>query len=99
MKHWPAGAAVVAPGAPFLFPIPRSYLAAAGFARSTCPSWNTCAIPSVLAKDILVERPHVTFTLYDECALALRKLTGLEFREVLGWSKSSRARWGSGAST
>jgi hypothetical protein len=39
--------------------------------------------PSVLGNDILVERPHVTFTLYDEVALALRRVTGLGFREVL----------------
>jgi hypothetical protein len=40
--------------------------------------------PTVLANDILVERPHVTFTLYDEFALTARRLTGLGFHEVLG---------------
>ncbi|HWC00441.1 MAG TPA: DUF6798 domain-containing protein, partial [Bryobacteraceae bacterium] len=40
--------------------------------------------PSVLSKDMLVQRPHVTFTLYDEMAVALCRATGLEFREVLG---------------
>jgi hypothetical protein len=40
--------------------------------------------PSLLSKDILVERPHVAFTLYDECAIGLRNLTGLGFREILG---------------
>src|SRR3954470_8601625 len=39
--------------------------------------------PSVLRHDILVQRPHVAFTLYDEAALALRWLTGFGFREVL----------------
>src|SRR5215471_549819 len=39
--------------------------------------------PSVLRNDILVQHPHVAFTLYDEIALALRGLTGLGFREVL----------------
>jgi Domain of unknown function (DUF6798) len=39
--------------------------------------------PSVLRKDILVERPHVSFTLYDEIARALRGATGLSFRDVL----------------
>ena len=39
--------------------------------------------PGVLAKDMLVGRPHVSFTLYDEFALTARRLTGLEFREIL----------------
>ncbi len=40
--------------------------------------------PGVLRNDMLVERPHVSFTVYDEMALALREWTGLGFREVLG---------------
>ncbi|MGB7761702.1 MAG: hypothetical protein WBL61_17855 [Bryobacteraceae bacterium] len=39
--------------------------------------------PAVLRNDILVQQPHVGYTLYDEVALALRSLTGLGFREVL----------------
>jgi hypothetical protein len=39
--------------------------------------------PRVLADDILVAESHVAFTLYDEIALAARKVTGLGFREVL----------------
>ncbi|MGP8244830.1 MAG: DUF6798 domain-containing protein [Bryobacteraceae bacterium] len=39
--------------------------------------------PRVLANDILVAEPHVAFTLYDEIALAARRITGLGFREVL----------------
>src|SRR5437868_10050513 len=39
--------------------------------------------PAVLRNDILVQRPHVAFTLYDESALALRAISGLGFREVL----------------
>jgi Domain of unknown function (DUF6798) len=39
--------------------------------------------PGVLAQDLLVQKPHVSFTLYDEAAVALRKLTGLPFRHVL----------------
>ncbi|MFB3828492.1 MAG: DUF6798 domain-containing protein [Bryobacteraceae bacterium] len=38
---------------------------------------------SVLHNDILVQRPHVTFTLYDECALALSRATGADFEHVL----------------
>jgi hypothetical protein len=39
--------------------------------------------PSVLRNDILVQHPHVAFTLYDETALALRAVSGAGFREVL----------------
>src|SRR5580658_393298 len=39
--------------------------------------------PSVLQKDIIAEHPHVAFTLYDETAIALRRMTGLEFQYVL----------------
>ena len=39
--------------------------------------------PAVLRNDILVQQPHVGFTLYDEVSRALRSLTGLEFRDVL----------------
>jgi hypothetical protein len=39
--------------------------------------------PSVLRNDILVQHPHVAFTLYDETALALRTVSGAGFREVL----------------
>src|SRR3954453_7506797 len=39
--------------------------------------------PSVLRNEILVEQPHVAYTLYDEVALGLRAATGLGFREVL----------------
>lgn len=38
---------------------------------------------TVLANDLIVQHPHVSFTLYDEVALALRKLTGAPFREIL----------------
>jgi hypothetical protein len=39
--------------------------------------------PAVLRRDILVERPHVSFTLYDETARGTARITGLGFREVL----------------
>ncbi|HSW51266.1 MAG TPA: DUF6798 domain-containing protein [Bryobacteraceae bacterium] len=41
--------------------------------------WN----PSVLQRDFMVERPHMALTVYDEVAVALRRWTGLGFREVL----------------
>jgi hypothetical protein len=39
--------------------------------------------PAVLRNDILVQHPHVAYTLYDEIALGLRTATGLGFRKVL----------------
>jgi hypothetical protein len=39
--------------------------------------------PGVLRNDILVQHPHVAFTLYDEIALTLRAASGTGFREVL----------------
>jgi hypothetical protein len=39
--------------------------------------------PSLLAKDLVAIRAHVTYTMYDEVALWLRALTRLGFREVL----------------
>ncbi len=39
--------------------------------------------PAVLRNDILVQHPHVAFTLYDETALALSAVSGTGFREVL----------------
>jgi hypothetical protein len=39
--------------------------------------------PTVLGKDLIVQHPHVAFTLYDETAITLRKVTGLDFHRVL----------------
>uniref|UniRef100_Q026B0 DUF6798 domain-containing protein n=1 Tax=Solibacter usitatus (strain Ellin6076) TaxID=234267 RepID=Q026B0_SOLUE len=39
--------------------------------------------PAVLRNDILVQRPHVAFTLYDEAAIALQAASHAGFREVL----------------
>ncbi len=39
--------------------------------------------PSVLRNDILVQHPHVAFTLYDETTLALGAVSGADFKEVL----------------
>jgi hypothetical protein len=39
--------------------------------------------PGVLGRDFMVQRPHMAFTIYDEVAIALRRLTGLGFQEVL----------------
>src|SRR5437868_11038074 len=47
------------------------------------PILEHLADPSVLSKDIMASRPHVTFTIYDETALVLRGVTGLSFEHVL----------------
>lgn len=39
--------------------------------------------PTVLGKDLIVQHPHVAFTLYDETAIAFRRVTGLDFLQVL----------------
>jgi len=39
--------------------------------------------PSVLTRDIVAINPHVSFTIYDEVAVALRKVTGVGFEGVL----------------
>jgi Domain of unknown function (DUF6798) len=39
--------------------------------------------PTVLRNDIMAVRPHVSFTLYDEAALWLHRLTGFSFEQVL----------------
>jgi hypothetical protein len=39
--------------------------------------------PAVLRNDILVQQPHLAYTLYDEFALGVRKITGLGFGAIL----------------
>jgi hypothetical protein len=39
--------------------------------------------PTLLRNDIMAVRPHVSFTLYDEVALLLHRITGLSFEHVL----------------
>lgn len=39
--------------------------------------------PALFRNDLLAQNPHVSFTIYDEMALLLRRLTGMDFRAVL----------------
>lgn len=39
--------------------------------------------PSLFHDEIIAQKPHVSFTMYDEAALWLRKFTGWGFRDVL----------------
>src|SRR3954451_21900495 len=53
--------------------------------------------PGVLRNDIVVQQPHLAYSLYDEVAMGLRALTGLGFHEVLaGQQIAARALgfWG-----
>ena len=47
------------------------------------PILERLADPSLLSKDIMASRPHVTFTVYDEVALLLRNATGSSFEHIL----------------
>jgi hypothetical protein len=39
--------------------------------------------PSLFSHDIMASRPHVSFTLFDEIAIAIRRITGSGFEEIL----------------
>src|SRR6476620_2551702 len=47
------------------------------------PILEHIADPSLLTTDIMAVRPHVSFTLYDEAALLLIRVSGLSFEHVL----------------
>lgn len=40
--------------------------------------------PGTLDSDLIVQYPHVSFTLYDELAIGARHATGLDFERILG---------------
>src|SRR5215475_13991867 len=40
--------------------------------------------PGMVDRDLVVQYPHVSFTLYDELAIGLRQVTGSDFRRILG---------------
>jgi hypothetical protein len=39
--------------------------------------------PAAFTRELLAQHPHVSFTIYDEVTLGLRRLTGLDFETVL----------------
>jgi len=43
--------------------------------------------PALYASDPVALRPHVSYTIYDEAALLLRRLTGAEFQTVLAFQQ------------
>jgi hypothetical protein len=46
--------------------------------------------PALFANDPMATDPHVSFTILDEVSIAVRKATGLGFREILLDSRRSR---------
>ncbi len=47
------------------------------------PMMERIADPSVLANDLIATHPHLSFTAYDEIAIGLKKLSGLDFQPIL----------------
>lgn len=79
---WPAGlgVAVLALLSYFVFP-GHTYLQAD--TQVYLPILKRLADPSLFEKEMLARYPHVAFTIYDETAVGLHRLTGIEFRELL----------------
>ena len=48
------------------------------------PILDRLADPTLYRHDPVAYRPHVSYTIYDEAALTLRAVTGLDFEHVLG---------------
>jgi hypothetical protein len=47
------------------------------------PMMERIADSSVLANDLIATHPHLSFTAYDEIAIGIKKLTGLDFQPIL----------------
>lgn len=43
--------------------------------------------PTLFAQEIIAQQPHVSFTIYDEASIGLRRLTSLGFRDVLAFQQ------------
>ncbi|HTS27397.1 MAG TPA: DUF6798 domain-containing protein [Bryobacteraceae bacterium] len=82
MKSWATAAAALALALLSFFQFPgHTYLQQDS--QIYVPILEHLRDPSVLRNDILVEQPHVAFTVYDEAARLLRGATGLGFGTVL----------------
>jgi hypothetical protein len=82
LRHLPVAAAVAAltllsffqfPGHTFLQQDTQVYI----------PMLERIWDPDALAQDLVATRPHLSFTMYDEVTLGLRRLTGADFQAVL----------------
>jgi len=82
LRHLPVAAAIVAltllsffqfPGRTFLQQDSQIYI----------PMLERIWDQGALDRDLVATRPHMSFTIYDEVTLGLRRLTGTDFRAVL----------------
>ncbi|MEK7755380.1 MAG: hypothetical protein AAB654_25875, partial [Acidobacteriota bacterium] len=82
LRHLPVAAAVAAltlvsffqfPGHTFLYQDTQVYM----------PMLERIWDPDALDQDLVATRPHLSFTIYDEVTLGLRRLTGADFQAVL----------------
>ena len=86
MKPWATAAAALALALLTFFQFPgHTYLQQD--TQIYVPILEHLRDPAVLRNEILVQQPHVAFTIYDEAARLLRALTGLGFREVLAFQQ------------
>src|SRR5437667_10091430 len=82
MKRWLVGAAVVVFALLSFFQFPgHTWLQSD--TQIYIPIMEHMWDASALNQDLIVQHPHVLFTLYDEIAIGLRKITRLDFRHVL----------------
>jgi len=68
---------VVFPGHTFLYSDSQIYV----------PILERYQDPTLFTRDLVALTPHVSFTIYDEATLALRRLTGLDLQAVLGFQQ------------
>ncbi len=82
LRHLPVAAAIVALTLISFFQFPgHTYLQqdTQVYVPMLERIWN----PAVLERDMVATRPHMSFTIYDEVTIALRRLTGAGFGEGL----------------
>jgi hypothetical protein len=80
--RWLAGAAVLAVTCLGFFVFPGRTILQSD-TQIYLPILERLADPTVLSNDIMANRPHVAFTIYDEVALLLRHASGYSFEHVL----------------
>ena len=80
MKALLCGAAVIALLGFFLFP-GHTYLQSD--TQIYIPMLERLHNPALFTRDIVALRPHLTFTIYDDTALALKRITHLDFQILL----------------
>ncbi len=82
MNQWVAGAAIVLLALVTFFVFPGHTWLQSDM-QIYSPILEHMKDPSILGQDILAQRPHVAYTLYDETAVFWARLTGWSFERVL----------------